>query len=189
MAYLVQFSPVERALIIALPYRVGYYISVLDDTGGHVASSEEINTLDKVISHTARGMFKTAFIHEVMVETHRLRPEWRKWGADIDRVPQECRTAMNILRKHFAERDVKAYADTLLEISVNVARSFNEDDINRHPISQFISDLVYCFNKFVGKLLRRDFASILTRNISIREDVGLLRITEALGIEIKSEEF
>lgn len=47
--YLENFSKEQQDFLVALPYRVGLWISATDDTGGHESDAVEKQALEQVI--------------------------------------------------------------------------------------------------------------------------------------------
>src|SRR5262245_12420411 len=114
MAFLEKFSDEERELLVSLPYRAGLWISTSDHTGGGYAGDKEFSALSEVIREKASGMFESAFVHEIMADVHNCRGDWEKWAADIERVPDECRRAVELISKKLSSRDLDAYRHNIM---------------------------------------------------------------------------
>lgn len=180
MAFLEQFSAAEKALIVALPYRAGLWISLSDSTGGARADARELKALSDIIETRARGMFRSAFVHEIVAETHGRKGEWPNWADVIDRVPDEARHAVKLLEGKLMARDVDAYRHTVMAIAQDVARAFREHDENASLGGRIMTMVRIKLDQAIGVLRGEQYESEALLNISEKEDMALGRLAAAL---------
>lgn len=166
----------ERKRIVSLPYRVGLWISLSDQTGGDKADAKELLALNNILIGFSQDVFGSELMQHVMEETVARRSEWEKWTADIDNVPQEAAGAVEILRQHVIEKDVGAYVTRLMEIAEAVAVAFREfDEVS--SLEQFKMRALYARSYVMAKLggrPPRSFAQFVRISLSEREALNTL---------------
>lgn len=116
----------NRALLMALPYRVGLYVSFSDVTGGWTAQESEINKLSTILREFASLNADSALPRMILMETLSARSEWPLWSQGIDAVPAQTKEIMDILSAHAAAADISALKKNLLDIAREVALAFHE---------------------------------------------------------------
>ena len=126
MTGLEALAPTQKDLIVALPYRVGLWVSKSDLTGGAESSAQELQALSNILHAFSEDVFGSALVQHVMHETLARKDLWPAWAVDLESVPRECAAAYEALREHFEEKEVKVYALRLMEIAEAVALAFRE---------------------------------------------------------------
>lgn len=176
MNFLEKLSPEHRQTIIRLPYRVGLWVSQSDSSGGSESNERELQALSNIIHAFAEELFGSENIQYIMSDTLRQKADWPNWGANLDMVPNECATAIDLLRQYGEDKDAKAFKNHLMEIAEAVAQAFRE----KESISVFSA-----FGMYVQYLLsgtkagrKKSFNEFL--NISASERKILSAIAEAL---------
>lgn len=180
MAFLKDFTPEERLMIISLPYRAGLWVSTSDSVGGHDADQKELDALERTIAGIVQGMFESAFVHEVMAECFLEKDEWPKWMGDIKDVPNECRTVIRFLHGRLSQRDIDAYRHILMQIGLEVARAFREYGGNAPLIDKIFRNISLVVYRIFGVLQREKFISENVLNVSYEEDLALNTLAKAL---------
>lgn len=195
MAFLEQFSNEEKDLLVSLPYRVGVWLSNVDDTGGAKADFEEISELENIIERKSKGMFESAFVHEIMVETNGRQAEWRQWNKDLDNVLEQCGQAVAVISSKLEEKDLDAYRANIMAIALDVAKAFREFDDGASIFSKIFLQIRLFFEgvlKIVsrGKGRGADYDMQTLYNISYEEDIALTKLSEALhpGLDGSAED-
>jgi hypothetical protein len=179
MAFLEQFSAGEQSLLVTLPYRAGLWISMSDTTGGAMADAQERATLARIIAASARGNFNSPFVHEVMKSCFERRAEWPQWRDNIDRIPRECQQVVGALEGRLNGRDVLAYRQEIMSIANNVARAFREQAPGGEG-GAFGHRARGMLDALIGLIRREKFDKVDLLNISVKEDVALGTLAEAL---------
>ena len=181
MAFLEQFSAEDRDLIVSIPYRAGLWVSGADGGGGAKAGHDELDALETIIAEKGRGMFESAFVHEVMAETCTRQQDWKGWAGDLDNILEDCTRAVGIVQGKLAEKDLDAYRMNIMAIGLAVAKAFREVDADA-GFRDKIHMQLRLFCDAVMRILRRekywDPASVL--NVSREEDAALDKLSKAL---------
>ena len=182
MAFLENFSVEERALLISLPYRVGLWVSKIDRTGDPGADEGERAALERIIAREARGMFHSAFVHEVMAENWAAKAGWSQWDNDLDRVPAQCAEATRLVSRKLARHDLDAYRATLIHIALEVAKAFREAG-SRHPLLAFLWLKLLLWRGRLAAFFRREpYDPVSVLNISPMEDRAIVHLAQALSV-------
>ncbi len=181
MAFLEQFSEQERDLIVSIPYRAGVWVSSVDDTGGAAADAEELEKLEEIIAEKARGMFESAFVHEVIAETFSRKGDWKRWAEQLDSLLADSTHAVELVSGKLSERDVDAYRANILNIGVSVAKAFREFDVDA-PFFVKIGSNLRLLGEALMRVIKRDksYDTASELNISLAEDIALTKLSNAL---------
>lgn len=183
MAFLEKFSNADKELLIALPYRVGVWLSRIDDIGGEDSDYSEQRSLKEIIYKKGRGMFESAFVHEVLAETCTREKDWPLWETKVENVLDECLKAKGILHSQLEQRDVDAFILTLMDVAIEVAVAYREFDNEAGHAEKFFTNIKIMIDKLIGIFARQSYISERLLNISYKEDVGLSKLAHALGID------
>ncbi len=179
-------SPDQRLNIVSLPYRVGLWISVSDQTGGNKADAKELLALSNIISGFASQVFGSELLQYVMQETVNRKGEWEKWTAHINNVPKEAEAALDVLRAHAPENEVKAYVSRLMEISEAVALAFREYE------NMTFSDKLRVYGLYIMSVIKGKFSDGPRKTfdqflrISLNERKALNALAAAMGTKYAS---
>lgn len=141
----------ERDLLVALPYRVGLYISESDETGGDEADAAEAKALYDIVSAYARDVFGSEMITYIMTEMLAREPQWQQWHENIANVPAECAEAVQILSQITDTKQVNAFKRFVLEIGESVALSFQEYGADTPLVERAKMFVAFVYSKFHAK--------------------------------------
>ncbi|MCC6597735.1 MAG: hypothetical protein IT559_02980 [Alphaproteobacteria bacterium] len=185
MLSLAQFSGEESELLVSLPYRVGLYVSYVDDEEGDTDDAREMQSLKSCIQAIAALPQERPFAAAVMKETLRLHFEWKRWNKNpYGQICEDAARAISLLKSKADEETVKSYAAALMEIAETVARAngefsaFDQEDEDKKD-GIFSSILKKVAIKFSG-MPPEDAGHPM--NISASEDSALSRLSSALRI-------
>ena len=184
MTYIEKLNDDERSLLIALPYRVGLWISESDQTGGEEADAYERQALESILYGFAEDYCKSEFVEEIMKQTIAHRDKWEKWGENLDRVPDEVRKAVLITQGRMPQNDVLSLRVTLQQIAHAIAAAFREID----PEPSFsVRAGIFCRYAVarVKSVMKKQAPRPLEDfyNISKAEDAALAELDRALGLK------
>lgn len=181
MAFLEQFSTEDRDLIVSIPYRAGVWVSMVDDDGGGEAEHDEIDALENILAEKARGMFESAFVHEVMAETASRQQDWPQWAGQMDTVLADCTKAVGVVGGKLSEKDLDAYRMHIMAIGLEVAKAFREFDVGM-PLPTKLWTNFRLFMDAIVRVFSRDksFEGEKALNISYEEDQALSKLSQAL---------
>lgn len=177
----------EKELIVSLPYRAGVWVSLSDEKGEGAARAQELKTIETVIARLSKGMFASAFVHEVMAETHARRDRWPAWSLQVGTVPEDARAAVHILIDKVMPPDAEAYVQTVMNIAYETAYAFREYDPHASiPIRIWVS-LNLMWEGFMRKL-QPDYRVESVANISLAEDQAIGILAAALTLAPSMQE-
>lgn len=128
MVQLNHFNDDQRQLLIALPYRVGLWVSSSDSSGGDDADQAEMMALTTIVTGFAEDFLKSEFVQRLMEETVSHRGNWESWGENIDEVPAECTRAVDMLAEILDRKELTSFKFTMMEIANAVAMAYREAD-------------------------------------------------------------
>ncbi len=119
----------DFALLVPLPYRIGLWMSEIDDRGGDEADEAEIKVLESIVFEIAEDFCKSQFIQIIMQWTLANRKYWQNWHSNLERAPHECEKVIWMLQQNGADnKDIESLKHTLLYIAVSVAMAFREEE-------------------------------------------------------------
>ena len=126
MVDLDQFPEDTYRTLIALPYRVGLYISMSDKTGGKASETQELAALENVVTFYVEDTLKSEFAQTIMLATLQHKAYWPEWSLEIEQVPQECEYIAAYLIDRIDERKLAGFKNNLIEIAMTVALAYRE---------------------------------------------------------------
>ncbi len=126
MVELDKFPTETYQLLVTLPYRVGLYVSMSDQSGGSTSEEKELQALENIVTFYVEDTLKSEFAQSVMLVTLQNKVNWPNWNTDIGNVPEECKYILGYLEDRLEARDLLAFKNNLLEIAVTVAMAYRE---------------------------------------------------------------
>lgn len=185
--FLEAFTDDERNLIVSLPYRAGLWVSLADEKGEGAARAHELKAIEDVIAKLSKGMFASAFVHEVMAETHKRREQWPSWGLQVGTVPDEARQIVAALKKKAMPQDAEAYVQTIMNIAYETAYAFREFDPSASiPIRIWVG-LKLLWEAFI-RTGNKDYRVESVANISLAEEEAIAVLAEGLTLVSPGDE-
>ena len=167
--------------LVALPLRVGLYVSFSDETGGDTAQEEELRALENIVTFFVEDTLKSEFAQSIMGLSLQRRQDWGEWNGDLDRVPQECSEMIGYLSDHLDPRNLHAFKNNLLEIAIAVAMAYRET-----AQASMAFQIKMLWNNFMGRfkppVSNSDRPYAYYPNISAIEKQAINKLAEALGI-------
>lgn len=171
-----QFPEETYRTLIALPYRIGYFISASDKTGGSESEDRELQALENLFTFYVEDALKSEFAQQVMLATLQHKAYWPQWRDDIDNLPNECAEIVGYLGDRLDIKSLVAFKNNLLEIGVTVAMAYNEGK----PKVSLIEKLKSIFS--APKISTINHAYL---NISADEKIAINRLADTFGIPYK----
>lgn len=162
----------DRAMMVALPYRIGLFVSHADTTGGWEAQEREMQTLTTILRSYAEDFCKSPFAQGLLLQTLAQRTEWVRWSQGLDHVPGECVAAMYDLRGVLDAKEIKSFQGQMMDIAFAVAQAFREEHKNNMPKGSWL-----------GRLLGQENRAA-HENVSTAEREALSRLADALDYDI-----
>ncbi len=183
------YSGQERLFLAALPYRVGLWISQVDNAGGGAAKRTELESLERVISSISGNFCGSVFVQELTEETLAHRHRWAEWSKNIDNVPGECQRALDLLSGEISIEDEEAFKNDLMEVAVTVAKAYSEF-FEEEGVSTKIQALAGIWlDKFVARmqgLPEKKTTELEDLHISFHEEQALGELARVLHPNINS---
>jgi hypothetical protein len=186
MNTLENLNPEIRELLVRLPYRIGFYISESDQTGGKESSEAERIALENIVTFYVEDTVKSEFAHQVMNETLTHKKHWASWNENIHVLPEECLKIFDALTGVVDMKEVFSFKQNLLEIAIVVAQAYREFDKSAgaaQKLQIYISLLLRRIRAvFTGEEMQSN-ESLL--NISPKERSAIKLLADTLGVVIK----
>lgn len=175
-----------RLLVVRLPYRVGFYVSASDKTGGDESDAAEMAALEGIVTFYVEDFCKSEFAQAVMLETIQRKAEWDGWQEKIEIVPEEIRKVLDFLVDKLDGKELTAFKNNLLEIAIAVAQAYREFDVSQ-PLTErvqvYLSILMARIKALVKGQEIQSYDALL--NISRDEKMAINLLADALGIEYR----
>ena len=175
-----------RHIVVKLPYRVGLYISMSDQSGGDDSDEAEMAALANVVTYYVEDFCKSEFAQSVMLETLRQQAEWPEWKTNIEGVHADCTKVFDVLTDQLDMKEIVAFKHNLLEIAIAVAMAYREFDDSDPWIDRFKIYLSILVDRIKAMLKGEETISFEQMlNISRDEKAAINRLAATLGIEHK----
>jgi hypothetical protein len=166
-------------LVISLPYRVGIWMSYMDDEDGEQDDAREMKALEQIISEVAKSHDKSDFVQEVARNTLDNRNKWAGWSQGCFDILPECEKALGLLSTNLGSDDYNAYKDMLIEIATVVAQAYGEfgDNSNFNDSNNITSSIKKFVVKFSGMSSDSENHPM---NVSASENAALASLAKLL---------
>lgn len=142
MAGLSNFSQQERSLLVSIPYRVGIWVSyVEEDEDTRMDNKRERQALELVIARMAKSHRKMPFAASIMSEVQNAKSHWQSWKMQADEasVMSDLQQALALCHGKVSPAEVKQYKQAVWQIGLVVAQAFGEqvDPDNEMHVNRF----------------------------------------------------
>ncbi|MDY0030186.1 MAG: hypothetical protein RBR86_09625 [Pseudobdellovibrionaceae bacterium] len=175
-----------RNLVVKLPFRVGYYISASDKTGGDDADDAEMRALENIVTFYIEDTLKSEFATEAMLEMLRKKDQWENWKEHIEIVPEECLKMSESLVGNIELKEVVAFKNNLLEIAISVAQAYREFDHKVSTLEKFSTYFAILLKRIQALMAGQEIQSTdAMLNISREEKMAIGLLADSLGVQIK----
>ena len=112
------------------------------------------------------------------------KDKWHEWEKDIDKVPSECRQAIELLAERFDYKEVTSFKNNLMQIAQAVATAYREFDKSSPfslKVKMYTELLTERFRAVIERRVPRTADEIL--NVSEEEHLALAELSEQLRID------
>lgn len=182
MDFLERLGEEEVELLVKMPYRVGYWMSQSDTTGGDESEESELQALATIVRGYSEDFCKSELVQRIMELTVQNEAKWEAWQKDLALVPNECRQLIGKLQDELPPREMDAMRFNLYEIGLSVALAYREleedaelTDLQKLWIS--IRERIYAWRE--GRAPR---SGAYLYNISGDEYLALRQLADVLSI-------
>ncbi len=178
MSELSRFPPADQDILVSVFYRIGLWMSGIDDTdiGDHSENIENelmLRTLGTIASSRVFG----ALAADIAFEALRQKGSWEHWANTSDSAVSDIPQVKSILEAQATGEESILYGNALMAIATSVARAYREAD-DAEGLNQSLWGRIHEKKEhFVLRLLDRD--SYTDLNISPAEDTALQQLLEA----------
>ena len=177
MSSLNDFLDEDRALIVSMPVRVGFWISHADDAKGTQRDDEkERLALEKALKMIESKTADSRFINDVCEYALTNKAEWGGWSASSDVALADLPTALRKIEDVLTAKDLKDYKSAIYRVAGIVAQAAaegGEDDLSREVMGSKL------FSRLLDKLSVKTDMSV-PDNISAAEKAALQKLLACL---------
>ncbi len=128
MDFIERLEEEEIDLLVKMPYRVGYWVSQSDTTGGNESEEQELQALAAIVRGYSEDFCKSELVQRIMEMTVANQDKWPDWQKNLEAVPNECRQLIGKLQDELPPREMDAMRQNLYEIGLSVALAYREMD-------------------------------------------------------------
>ncbi len=177
MGNLSTFVPEDRDFLVGVFYKVGVWISHIDDDGEDNADSEEEKVLMRVFDRLSKKYKTTPLISQLTAEAGRQTSNHARWMGDSEEAVAHAVKGAEMIKAQMGIEDLKAYRMALQETGRSVATAFREgEDESAQTFSSKIKNVL---------LKIRNKGMHDAQNISPTEDTALIELFDALRVVSK----
>ncbi len=166
------FSEEDKLIIVSLPYRIGVWISGVDDNvNTKYDDNIELKELEETLNKLA-AQGKQRFAASISKHTLNSKKAWRDWQGKSDEVSvlEDLNQALETGEKNLEAEQLAEYKKMLWHIGLSVARSFGEHIDPDHEMHM---------NRFFSKFFGGGHKSS-KENVSDAEKIALKKLQSIL---------
>lgn len=168
-------------MLIGIFYRVGFWISHIDDTdiseeSEQIEQQHLLRALQKI--STAKGA--TEFIRELAAEAMRRSGDQAHWLGQEETLLEDVNQAARMMRLQATEEDYRSFGKSVMFAATSVARAFREEPETKDEEGGAMSRLLEKASSLVGAVTDRE--AYQDMSISPAEDTALHELSVALTV-------
>ena len=171
-----------KTKLIRLPYRIGFWLSQSDQTGGDESDDLEHEALESVILSYGEDVCKSEFTQSVMERTVQEYEFWDKWVENIEDVPKECESLVYMLSSEVEKKHLEDFKASLFEVAETVALAYRELEEEKDFLNNVYMQIRIAQKKWDAFIKRYEFSLDHVLNISPSEEEALRTLKGALRI-------
>ncbi len=170
-------SPTDKALMVSLPYRVGIWISQIDDIENRkMDDKREEAVLEVAIEKMAQSHRKMPFAANIMSQVQKSKNNWKQWKtisdektvlADLENILDKSETVLK-------PDQVKQYKQAVWQTGILVAQAYDE---NHDPDGEMH---INHFAEWVGSFFSAPKLRKAPENMSEKEKSALKKLRAVL---------
>ncbi len=181
MSELQRFLPADQELLVGLFYRVGQWMSNIDDTDtSDKSEQEEESQIIKILTQLSQSKHIGSLCSEIATESLRQKGSWVRWAKNWDSVLDDVSRAKIAVIGQATDEEYKLFGKSLMTVATAVARAYREAedaDMQNRGFMSWISEkkshaVLAIFDPEVHKDL----------NISPAEDEALTQLANMLKV-------
>lgn len=129
MSELSRFLPEDQDLLVGLFYRVGLWISHVDDTDeDETSETAEHAQLLRVLTKISKTESVAGLVREIAEEAGRQKQSWTRWARGGDALLGDVGRGLKLLKGQGVEGEIASFRKSLMFIGTSVARAYREDE-------------------------------------------------------------
>lgn len=172
------FLPQEQDLVIGIFFRIGYWISHIDDTdvddkSEAIEQKQMLAALKKVAESKAPEL-----VTEIAAEAVRRSGDQARWLKNEDRMLSDVTEAIKIVHSNGSEEDFKSYRKSLMFVATSVARAYREES-DHDQRETGLARLLERAGEMIGAVADKE--AYKDMNISPAEDTALHELAQAIS--------
>jgi len=175
-----KLSPQDEEMVVALPYRVGMFVSHSDASGGVESEQKEKDALVNILSQFSEDFCKSEVAQRILQLSVARKEKWPEWNNNLESVPKECEQAVDILSGIVEDKDVFSFKEIIIDVALSVAMAFRERDVQAGAAPNGSAGGIGAFfkNLFSGAKKPDPFEHM---NVSPAEKKVLMQLSEAMN--------
>jgi len=179
MSELQRFLPADQDVLVGLFYRIGQWMSHIDDTDTTEKSEQaEEEQMFKILNKLANSKNTGQLCSEIAEESIRQKGSWARWSQNTDTVLADVAKAKELIKGQSNAQEFVSFGRCLVTIATSVARAYREANDEEHKETGFMSWLSE--KKANVALALSDFDAHKDLNISPAEDTALTELVDVL---------
>lgn len=126
MTSLFDYKPEEIDKIIALPLKIGLWISHMDDEEGDLDDARERKALLSVLKSFSSDENRSQLVHEIASEALKRQAKWKGWLSDPGYAMPDLTKTLMVIDSQAAPDDKRAFRSMLYDLGEAVALAYGE---------------------------------------------------------------
>lgn len=172
------FLPEEQDLLIGIFYRVGFWISHIDDTDVEDKSEvKEQERLAQSLKKISVSTGATELVQEIAAEAMRRSGDQARWLKRIDHLLEDVAGAVRLVHSNGSAEDMTSFRKSIMFVATSVARAYREEP-DEHAEKSAVARLLGKAGNMLTAV--KDRETYQDQNISPAEDTALQELAEAL---------
>lgn len=175
MSALSAYVPDEQAMLVSIFYKIGIWMSHIDDSGEEEADSAEEIMLIRVLESVAKTYKNIPLISEMAVQSVYQESNHARWAAQSDNAVAEAVRAGKMLKTRLSPEEMEAYKKACMHVATAVATAVEENEFGETAHVTIREKVGRFFSNLKGGSLKDEM------NISPTEDSALTDLANALS--------
>ncbi len=179
MSELQRFLPKDQEILSGILYRIGYWMSNVDDTDEEDKSEKvEHDYLLKCLENISKAAKAGPLVNEMAEESRRQKQSWPRWESLNDSVLDDVETIVGLLKSQATDEELKLFIKACVMVGVVVARAFREEPEHKEEHEGYLTWLAEKANNMIMAVTDKESHKDLS--ISPEEDNALNNLLAAL---------
>ncbi len=174
------FLPHEQDLVIGIFFRIGFWMSHIDDTDIEDKSEHnEQKQMVAALTRIANAKGATELVREIASEALRRSGDQARWLSGEERMLEDVTKSVQLIHSNGTNEDFKSFRKSLMFVATSVARAYREEPDHGQEETSVLSRLLDRAGEMIGSV--KDLDAYKDMNISPAEDTALHELAEAIS--------